>query len=216
MKPSLVIALVSTVAAAVGFAAYWQLALDEPAPSETASFVAAANAAMAQQPTLAVPDIALKNRAGEMQSLRSWPNQSLIVNFWATWCAPCRKEIPLLKEIAKNEAKNGFQVVGIAIDFRDDVLKFADEVKLDYPLLIGEEDGLKAADAFGVASAGLPFTVFADNKSRVVATLMGELTKPKADIILAHVKRVNRGELDPDAARAAIQMKLAELPPAKH
>src|SRR5215510_1456586 len=109
------------------------------------------------------------------------------VNFWATWCGPCKKEIPLLKEIAKSE--EGFQVVGIAIDYREDVLKYADEIKMDYPLLIGEQDGLAAADAFGVSSPGLPFTVFTDDKGRLVSMLMGELTKEKAGVILGEVRR---------------------------
>jgi thiol-disulfide isomerase/thioredoxin len=140
----------------------------------------------------------------------------LIVNFWATWCAPCRKEIPLLKDIAKNEAKAGFVVVGIAVDFRDSVLKFADEIKIDYPLLIGEQDGLAAADAFGVRSLGLPFTAFTDNQGRIVTLLMGELTPQKAKIILNAVKRVNKGELTPDAARAGISTEFLKLPPAAH
>jgi thiol-disulfide isomerase/thioredoxin len=140
----------------------------------------------------------------------------MIVNFWATWCGPCRKEIPLLKEIAKTEAKDGFQVVGIAVDFRDDVLKYADEIKMDYPLLIGEKEGFAAADAFGVHSLGLPFTAFTDNQHRIVLMLMGELTPAKAKIILANVKRVNKGELTPEAGRAAISIEFQKLPATPH
>lgn len=176
----------------------------------------AAPSATAPSAIRSLPDISLQNRDGQPQSIRSWPGKSLIVNFWATWCAPCRKEIPLLMEIGREEAAAGFQVVGIAIDFRDDVLKYADEVKIDYPLLIGEQDGLAAADAFGVPSAGLPFTVFTDNQGRIVTTFMGELTRAKADILLAAIKRVNRGELEPDAAKAAIAAELLKLPPATH
>jgi thiol-disulfide isomerase/thioredoxin len=163
-----------------------------------------------------LPEFSLENREGVKQSIRSWPGKSMIINFWATWCAPCRKEIPLLKEIAKAEAKSGFQVVGIAIDFRDDVLKYADEIKIDYPLLIGEQDGLAAADAFGVQSAALPFTVFTDNQGRIVALLVGEVTRPKAKIVLDAVKRVNKGALTPEAARAAISTQFLKLPPQKH
>ena len=84
------------------------------------------------------------------------------MNFWATWCAPCRREIPLLERLQSEHAADGFQVVGIAVDFRDKVLAYADEMKIDYPLLIGEQEALDAAAAFGVEMVGLPFTVFTD------------------------------------------------------
>ena len=211
MKTWIAAGVVSILAGAAGFALYAKTTRDTETPvraNPTAGIVMTA-AAASPQPVTTLPDVKLKNRAGEMQSLHSWPGKSMIVNFWATWCGPCRKEIPLLKEIGKGEA--GFQVVGIAIDYREDVLKYADEIKIDYPLLIGEQDGLAAADAFGVASAGLPFTAFTDNKGRLIAMLMGELTRAKADVILSHVKKVNKGELTPEAARAAITAKLQSL-----
>ncbi len=92
-----------------------------------------------------VPDFKLADRAGDMQSLHDWPGKSLIVNFWATWCAPCRREIPLLEKLQRDHAAEDFQVIGIAVDFRDKVLAYADEMKIQYPLLIGEQEGLDAA-----------------------------------------------------------------------
>lgn len=218
MKKVLMITGVAILAAAGGFT-FYQMSRDSVVDSEETQ--SAVNATVeptpgALQPAKSLPDFSLQNREGQKQSIRSWPGKSLIVNFWATWCAPCRKEIPLLMEIGRQEAANGFQVVGIAIDFRDDVLKYADEVKIDYPLLIGEQDGLAAADAFGVPSAGLPFTVFTDNQGRIVTTFMGELTRAKADVVLDAVKRVNRGELDPDGAKAAIATALLKLPQSSH
>ena len=212
MNKSLAIVLVSIAAAAVGFGVYYEFASGDTAAAQTngnETTMVAAAAPNAKAPVTDLPNISLKNRAGEMQSLHSWPGKSMIVNFWATWCGPCRKEIPLLKEIGKKETD--FQIVGIAIDYRDDVLKFADEIKIDYPILIGEQDGMAAADAFGVEAAGLPFTAFTDNKGRIVLLLMGELTQAKADIILSNVRRVNKGELTPEAARGTIAAKLQSL-----
>jgi len=218
MKNWLTIAAVALLAAAGGFTFYQLSRTSEVATSsaDTAADTAAPAPSSEPGPVTHVPEFSLQNRDGQPQSIRSWPGKSLIVNFWATWCAPCRKEIPLLMEIAKDEADNGFQLVGIAIDFRDDVIKYADEVKIDYPLLIGEQDGLAAADAFGVPSAGLPFTVFSDTQGRIVTTFIGELTRAKADLILSAVKRVNAGELEPDAAKAHIATEILKLPQAAH
>jgi thiol-disulfide isomerase/thioredoxin len=208
MKTWLAIGAVGLLVGVAGYALFATSSKESAAPTApdpTAGIVTTQAAPTAKADGM-LPDVKLKNREGEMQSLRSWPGKSMIVNFWATWCGPCRKEIPLLKEIGKSEQE--FQVVGIAIDYRDDVLKYADEIKIDYPILIGEQDGLAAADAFGVSSPGLPFTAFTDNKGRVVTMLMGELTRAKADVILGQVRRVNKGEVTPEAARGEIASKL--------
>jgi thiol-disulfide isomerase/thioredoxin len=161
-----------------------------------------------------IPEFKLADRDGVMRSLRDdWKGKALIVNFWATWCAPCRREIPLLNKLAADHADENFQVIGIAIDFRDKVLAYAKETKIDYPMLIGEQDALDAAAAFGVDAVGMPFTIFTDTSGRVIALHMGELTADEAFIILAAVRNVNEGRLDPLQARAAITTALAALPP---
>src|SRR5690606_12012930 len=156
---------------------------------------------VSQTPT-ELPEFTLVDREGEPRSIRSWPGKSLIVNFWATWCAPCRREIPLLKQIHEEYAEQGFQVVGIAVDFREDVLKYADEMRITYPLLIGEQDGLDAINAFGLEADGFPFTIFTDQQSRIVLTHLGEITEEESKLLLDIINRVNRGELTPQAARA--------------
>jgi thiol-disulfide isomerase/thioredoxin len=147
-----------------------------------------------------------------MRSLQDWPDQALIVNFWATWCAPCRREIPLLQQLQRDHAGEGFQVVGIAVDFRDKVLAYADEMNIDYPLLIGEQEALDAAAAFGVTTVGLPFTVFSDRQGRIVTAHLGELTAAEADLILDAVRRVDSGTTTPADARVALDAALAALP----
>jgi thiol-disulfide isomerase/thioredoxin len=159
-----------------------------------------------------VPVFSLADREGKMRTLADWQGKALIVNFWATWCAPCRKEIPLLQKLQREHAGEGFQVVGIAVDFRDKVLAYADEMKIEYPLLIGEQEGLDAAAAFGVDAVGFPFTVFTDTRGRIVAAHMGELTQPQADLILGVVREVSAGRQTPDQARDAIEAGLSRLP----
>lgn len=207
-------AAVAVVAAAAGFGIYRygiepSVAPEAAAPAETA-------AAEKLPPVPAVlPDFSLQDREGAKRSVRSWPEKSMIVNFWATWCAPCRREIPLLKELQKNHGAQGVQVVGVAVDFRDAVLTYAKEIDIDYPLLIGEEDGMDAVISFGMGSIGFPFTVFTDKQQRIVATHLGELKAPQAEVILSAVDKVNSGELTVESARVVVAKQLAALEPAE-
>ncbi|MEZ5498436.1 MAG: TlpA disulfide reductase family protein [Steroidobacteraceae bacterium] len=156
-----------------------------------------------------LPAIALAGLDGQKHSLAEFAgNGPLLVNFWATWCAPCRREIPLLMTLA-NE-RSDLRVVGIAVDFMDEVRRFADEVGIRYPVLVGEDDGLAAVDAFGVQPV-FPFTVFADRSSRIVATKIGELHADEAKFIINQIDKVDDGRLDLMQARTAISLELTRL-----
>ena len=99
-----------------------------------------------------LPDFQLADRAGEMRSLAHWSGKSLIVNFWATWCAPCRREIPLLEKLQARYGPEGFQVIGIAADYRDKVIAYADEIKIDLPAADRGAGGTRCRD--GIRSGG--------------------------------------------------------------
>lgn len=157
-----------------------------------------------------LPDFSLATLEGPPRTLSSFDYPSLIVNFWATWCAPCRREIPLLRELRATRGDRGVEVVGIAVDFREDVERYAAEIGLDYPLLIGEEDGLAAADAFGVDPV-FPFTIFADAERRIVALKIGELHADEAAFILDHIEKINAGTLPVERAREQIRDELRRL-----
>jgi thiol-disulfide isomerase/thioredoxin len=216
--------VVALIAAAAGFGIYQfgiapRVGVELPqAVNETSNATAAPEASESEGDDAlpeTLPDFTLANLEGQPQSIRSWTGKSMIVNFWATWCAPCRREIPLLKKIQSEHGAEGFQVVGVAVDFRDDVLKYAKEIGIDYPLLIGEQDGLEAVTKFGRGSLGFPFTVFTDNQQRLVLFHLGEIHPEQAEVMLATVRRVNAGELTPAAARAVAAKQLQELPAAK-
>jgi thiol-disulfide isomerase/thioredoxin len=219
MKTSVYVA-VAAIAAAAGFLIYRYAVVQRVEVVEGPIAVRP----VAEQPVAAaeesgelpatLPDFTLGDLEGQPRSIRSWPGKSMIVNFWATWCAPCRREIPLLRELQQKHGAEGFQIVGVAVDFRDDVVKYAKDMGIDYPILTGEQDGLDAVMKFGQGSMGFPFTVFTDNQQRIVLFHLGEIKKEQADVLLGAVRQVNEGKLSPEAARAVAAKQLAALEPA--
>ncbi len=187
------------------------------APGPRAVAVAGLPAAATAPPRPTVParrpQIQLKGLDGRVHSLADWDGKALVINFWATWCAPCRREIPLLNRIEREYGPKGVEVVGIAVDFVDDVKAFTKDFPIGYPLLIGEEDGLEAARAFGVDAMAFPFTAFTDTKGRIITVHMGELQAAQAQAILRVVARIDGGTLALENARAAVSAALEALPP---
>ncbi len=157
------------------------------------------------------PDFELMDRHGIVRAISEWDGRPLVVNFWATWCAPCRREIPMLNTLARDSEPAGWAVIGIAVDFREDVLRYVEATPVDYAVLIGEQEGLDVARGFGVETLGFPFTVFTDKQGRIVTIHVGELHRPQADLIMGQVAAVDRGEQALKAAREAIRQKMPGL-----
>jgi thiol-disulfide isomerase/thioredoxin len=111
--------------------------------------------------------------AGKPRRLQEWHGQPLLCNFWATWCAPCREEIPLLVAAQQQFAKNGLQVVGIAIDSAANVRQFAESVKIAYPVLVAGAEAIALMEKLGNASGALPFTVLLDRQGRLADRRLG-------------------------------------------
>ena len=128
---------------------------------------------------------------------------------------PCRREIPLLKTLAADWAGRELEVIGIAVDYPDKVRQFAAQLKIDYPVLVGEQDALDVAADFGMASPAFPFTVFTDRRGEVVALYLGELHRPQADLILSEVQNLNQDRVQLPQARKTIAQGLERLA-AKH
>jgi thiol-disulfide isomerase/thioredoxin len=169
----------------------------------------------AARPKIAIPEhlppFSLGDLQGRPTSQAAWAGKSLVLNFWATWCAPCRREIPLLKTLNGEWAARDINIVGIAVDYPDKVQAFATQFKIDYPLLVGEQDALDLAAKLGMASPAFPFTVFTDNRGDVVALFVGELHRPQADLILSVLQNLNREQLPLPEARRLIAEGLDKL-----
>jgi hypothetical protein len=119
----------------------------------------------------------------------------------------------MLNALAGDEAYAGFEIIGIAIDFREDVLKYLEKMPIDYTVLIGEQDGLAAARAFGMESIGLPFTAFTDRRGRIATIHVGELHLPQAQVILSAIREVDAGLIDMPTARSRIQQDIEASQP---
>ena len=207
-------AVLGGLLAAVGSGAvgYYAYRLKHPAPAVVEAVAAPGNAADQPAATPApkaktipdtLPDITLADRDGKPTKLSSFGGRPLMVNFWATWCAPCRREIPLLNKIRAERKAQNAEIVGIAVDFRDDVLKFASTTPLNYPLLIGEEDGMAAADSFGMGMA-FPFSVFVDSQNRILTVKIGELHEDEANFAFDRLRDIDNGVLTREAAQVAV------------
>jgi thiol-disulfide isomerase/thioredoxin len=153
--------------------------------------------------------VALPDSSGTLHPLAEYLGHPLMLNFWATWCEPCRREIPLLQALHQ-ERGNRVQIIGVAVDFQKDVLPYARARGITYPLLMGEKDGLAAVNALGMQTQ-FPFTVFADSRGDIVAVKVGELHADEARMILAKVSAVDAGKLSLGAARIGVSAELRNL-----
>lgn len=170
--------VLAVAAAAVGF-----LAARHQSGEPVATVTAPATADAELRP---VPDFRLVDLSGETRSGGEWSGQVRIVNFWATWCPPCRREIPLLIEL-QQEYGDQMQVIGIAIDDMAEVQAYAAEAGFNYPVLVGQQDAIELGNAFLPDFVGLPFTVIVDAEDRIAKVHMGELHRDEAETFLAEV-----------------------------
>lgn len=119
---------------------------------------------------------------GKLVSLEQFRGKPLLVNFWARWCPPCRKEIPELVQIQKEFGGHGLVVLGIAVE--DDlaaVQEFANAYDVNYPVVGDKKKAIWLMQVLGNASTGLPFTLLIDRQGNVVLRKMGLFTRKEFD-----------------------------------
>jgi thiol-disulfide isomerase/thioredoxin len=131
-----------------------------------------------------LPEFQLHDVSGKLRSSTEWQDKVLVLNFWATWCLPCRDEIPIFISLQERYRSKGLQFVGIALDDPELVREFAKEVRLNYPALFGEQDVIQLARRLGNQYGGLPYTVIFDRQGRVADTRAGPYTRESLEIIL--------------------------------
>jgi thiol-disulfide isomerase/thioredoxin len=121
---------------------------------------------------------------GKPQDLKQFQNKIIVLNFWATWCEPCREEMPELSSLyIENKSKN-VVVVGIAIDEAKAVKSYLKKTKVMYPILVNEDKGVILSKNLGNDQGILPYTVIINSKGNIEKTILGRLHKDQLDAIL--------------------------------
>jgi thiol-disulfide isomerase/thioredoxin len=123
------------------------------------------------------PESVFPDLSGSPVRLPDERSEVLLLNFWASWCEPCREEMPVLDRLYAEFGPRGLKVVGIALEERDTIAAFLRKFTVGYPILVGERGGEALAARLGNAGGGLPFTVAFDSRGRVLATFLGPQTR---------------------------------------
>jgi peroxiredoxin len=179
-------ALVSLVAAVAGFSLYDMAengsSSQSQAVTSAAAFAPPEELLGAKRPEFTLPDL-----TGETTSITRWDGDVLLLNFWATWCSPCRKEMPDLARLQVRYGKRGFQVIGVAIDQADPVRRFIKEIGVDYPQLVGRENALAVADRYGNHFGALPYSVLIDRVGIIRFIKPGLISEQELEVELVRL-----------------------------
>ena len=121
---------------------------------------------------------------GQIRNIKEWDGKIIFLNFWATWCPPCKKEIPAFIELQKAYGDQGLQIISIAIDEEEDVREYAKEMGMNYPIFATPTEGSMLAKRYGNGIGVLPYTVIINRDSEISNTFLGELSKKRAKELL--------------------------------
>jgi len=132
-----------------------------------------------------LPDFSLPDPEGNERHISEWQDDILVINFWGTWCAPCREEVPLLIDLQEEYRDQGVTVIGIALDEAEPVIRFAEEYGINYPLMVGERETLEVLEAFGSGTMGLPHTFVINRQGEVVNFHLGLIEPEDVEPMLA-------------------------------
>lgn len=120
-------------------------------------------------------DFTLPNLEGTPQTLSQWDGDLIVLNFWATWCPPCKEEMPLFQDAFEAHRDDGFTIVAVAIDEQTATQHFIDDFGIEFPVLIGQDEAMEVGNQYGNRIGALPYTVLIDRDGTIVDTHRGEV-----------------------------------------
>ncbi len=124
-----------------------------------------------------VPEFSMLGLDGVRENISQWQGKVRVINFWATWCEPCKREIPALIELQEQYGRLGLQVVGISMDVKaEDARKYAQEHNINYPIL-ADKDAMDVALMLGNDVGVIPYTVFVDQAGNIHKVKYGEVDR---------------------------------------
>ncbi len=181
MKNTLIFIVAIVLAGSSGYALQNYLASNS---SPVSASSAINNSAIIGQPR---PEFAIADINGDIRNIREWDGRVVLVNFWATWCPPCLKEIPAFIEVQEQVGEENFQIIGIAVDNEELVVEFAREMDMNYPVMAAETEGIELAQRYGNSIGGLPYSAIIDRNGTITHTVTGELSKERLEGILGQL-----------------------------
>ncbi len=129
-------------------------------------------------------EFSLPDVLGKQHKISEWQGKILIINFWATWCPPCLKEIPEFIKLQNEFGKKGLQFIGIAIEDLQSVKEYLETININYPILIGGEQAIVLSHKLGNIINAVPFTLIINQQGKIIHRQPGELSRKKIEEII--------------------------------
>jgi thiol-disulfide isomerase/thioredoxin len=180
MRAKWLYGLIALIALAAGVAVQRWMAAEPTAPLS--------------EPAAPMAEPVLRDLDGKTHTLAEWRGKLLVLNFWATWCPPCREEMPEFVRLQNELGGQGLQFVGVAIDEPDEVRAFLKDNPVNYPILIGDERAPDWADSLGNRLSALPFSVVFDRGGKIIHTQTGVFRREQVlDAVRTHLNGQSAG-----------------------
>lgn len=167
-KTALLLAGISILSLLLGvFTARWMVENDSPKSAEISQI----NVPKIR-PAFSMPDL-----EGKIRQISEWNDKVVVLNFWATWCPPCLREMPIFIKLREDLSDQPFEIIGVAIDQRDPVQDFVDQLGVEYPILLGEITGIRIMQDYGNQLSTLPYTVVINRQREIVKVFRKEVSR---------------------------------------